>query len=183
MNSKMNRGLEEAMNCCSNEATKTCCTNKAAETLVTLNKARSLAGDATLTVMAAYKDEAIKKEGICPKRRKRTVSVDFSAPCDCCPARSQWSPNKKTKKQRTFVEDLAALAGFLKKERQVLKTSSKEAKMTEFYTPSENDTELVAEWRKSGNDVHARMREKLRRLEDMEAKFGAWETHFAKEES
>ena len=129
---------------------------------------------------------------VCPnKRRKRTVSVDFSNPCDCCPSETVNKAPQKAKttaspaevQQRTFVDDLAALAKFLKEEREfwmttascssLLSSKSDEA----FFQPSPQDTALVAEWRKSGRSVHTKLQEQVRRLKDMEAKFGAWETH------
>lgn len=136
---------------------------------------------------------------MCSRRnnRKRAVSDDFEeTPCDCCPSSPSSSSTmtdtterstKKRKMQKQdspsnistaeFVREFQSLAGFLKGERSVLQSGSSQ-EMVDFYQPCEKDTDLVHEWRSSGHQVYASMREKLQRLEQMEAKFGTWEEHF-----
>lgn len=196
------------INCCAEPETVECCSSKAAVTLVGLSSGASAKTEDVIKPDPSAQDpkdnapvlddkppsnedkppadeDAAKDpvgnkrprdvnvvEETCPRRRRRrTVSVDFSDPCSCCP------PHKKERKL-TFVEDLALLADFLKRERSVLRSTNGQ-RIEKFYQPAERDSELVAEWRRSGGDVYSTMIDKLRRLEDMEAKFGKWEEHFA----
>lgn len=173
------------MNCCSQEKTTACCSNKAAMALVGIAHANAPANSEPLTrevsfvstdVMATPKVDTAQADMNCLERRKRTVSVDFRStePCDCCPS-TKGPVTKKPK--RTFVNELKDLADFLKQERRVLR-EGETTKIASFYQVKEPDTELVAEWRSSGNDVYATMLQKIRRLEDMETKFGPWASHF-----
>lgn len=72
---------------------------------------------------------------------------------------------------------LKGLSSFLKEEREVLK-SIDETKIAHFYQKRDYDSVLVAQWRSSGSKIYEAMREKCRRLAQMEAKFGTWEEHF-----
>jgi hypothetical protein len=175
----------DPMNCCSEEKTIGCCTNKAAMALVGIAHAtepaiaeplRREVSFVSADGMATPKVDTVQADADCLERRKRTVSVDFRSadPGDCCPS-SEGPVTKKPK--RTFVNDLKDLADFLKQERRVLR-DGETTKIVTFYKAKEPDTELVAEWRNSGNEVYATMLEKIRRLEDMEAKFGPWVSHF-----
>lgn len=96
-------------------------------------------------------------------------------------------PNKRSccskfeamERVRLFIVEsqLKVLATFLKEEREVLKSTDEQA-IAEFYQKKENDSDLVAEWRRNGGGIYAAMREKNRRLAEMEAMFGKWESHF-----
>lgn len=196
------------------ETPQKCCTDNAAEALVSINKnsAANNPSSSSANILTAgttskatrekdasttnnnkpsitSKDHEKKSNNglvvVCPnKRRQRTVSVDFSNPCNCCPAEeSDTSPAPKKAKttaprNSTLVDDLAALAQFLKQEREIwMTTDVGSSSSSTFFEPSPQDTALVAEWRTSGRSVHAKLQEQARRLKDMEAKFGAWETH------
>ncbi|CAB9505455.1 expressed unknown protein [Seminavis robusta] len=157
------------MFCCPAEETVECCSTKAAVTLVGLIKAETT------------NEPQLSSPGICPLSKRGPSPIEFKphqrdvwVDCNDVPCGSPPPPKKR---KPTSFEEFAALASFLKQEREVLK-ECKADKISTFYQRNDFDTGMVAEWRNSGNQVYSGMLERIRRLEDMEAKFGSWEEHF-----
>jgi hypothetical protein len=125
-------------------------------------------------------DNSSKKRQRCASEDRSSSSSSDSAPSCKTQKTSSCGQHPCCKRLQQDVHaagyHLKILADFLKQEREVLK--GPEEAIAKFYEPDRGDVALIAEWRRSGARVYAVMREKCRRLEEMEAKFGSYQENF-----